>query len=125
MAVTVVINAVLDIGGRQELGLSDLSGVGADQVAQRQIAALDDTQRRDKLALESSVRRQSCARVASVRITGSLPMSPVPLSVSMVQIAISSVVGTPNCRSMREQRGVALHQEFGALDWGAVTRVAA
>jgi MFS family permease len=50
----------------------------------------------------SSVRRQSCARVAIVRITGSLPMSPVPLSVSMLQIAISSVAGTPNCRSMRE-----------------------
>ncbi len=30
-----------------------------------------------------------------VRITGSLPISPVPLSVSMVQIAISSVAGTP------------------------------
>ena len=57
--------------------------------------------------------------VASVRITGSLPMSPVPLSVSMLQMAISSVAGTTNCRSTQgEQRGVAPHQHFGALDAG-------
>src|SRR5262249_22958295 len=39
-----------------------------------------------------------------VRITGSLPMSPVPLSLSRVQIAISSVAGTPYWRSTRESR---------------------
>ena len=47
------------------------------------------------------MRRQSCASVAMVRTTGSLPMSPVPLSVSSVQIAMSSSFGTPNCCSMR------------------------
>ena len=51
---------------------------------------------------KSSLRRQSWARVATVRITGSLPMSPVPLSLSSVQIAISSVRGTPNRASIRE-----------------------
>ena len=36
-----------------------------------------------------------------MRITGSLPISPVPLSLSSVQIAINSVAGTPNWRSTR------------------------
>src|SRR5947209_1646303 len=35
----------------------------------------------------SSVRRQSCAMVASTRNTGSLPMSPLPKSLSSPQIA--------------------------------------
>jgi hypothetical protein len=34
-------------------------------------------------------------------MTGNFPMSPVPLSLSSVQIAMSSVAGTPNWRSMR------------------------
>src|ERR1700692_3554235 len=49
----------------------------------------------------SSVRRQSCASGATVRITGSLPMSPVPLSLSNVQTATITDAGTPNCCSMR------------------------
>ena len=46
-------------------------------------------------------------------------MSPEPLSLSMVQIAISNSFGTPNCRSTRaSKRGVALHQARRALDAG-------
>ena len=52
MAVAVEIDAILDIGRRQKLRLADLAGIGADQVAQRKIAALDDLQRGDQLALE-------------------------------------------------------------------------
>ena len=52
MAVAVVVDAVLDVGGRQKLGLADLAGIGADQVAQRQVAALENLQRCDQLALE-------------------------------------------------------------------------
>jgi len=35
-AVSVEIDSVFDVGGRQELGLPDLAGIGADEVAQRQ-----------------------------------------------------------------------------------------
>src|ERR1700750_1342213 len=52
MAVAVEIDAVLDVGRRQELRLTDLAGEGADQVALRKIAALDDLQRRQQFALE-------------------------------------------------------------------------
>ena len=52
MAVAVEIDAVLHIRRRQELRLADLAGEGADQIAQRQIAALHDLQRRDQFALE-------------------------------------------------------------------------
>ena len=39
-AVAIEIDAVFDVGGRQELGLADLARISADQVAQRQVAAL-------------------------------------------------------------------------------------
>src|SRR6266567_1829828 len=51
-AVSVIIDAVFDIGGRQKLRLADLPRIGADHVAQRKIAALDDLQRGEKLALK-------------------------------------------------------------------------
>src|SRR6266487_2410728 len=51
-AVAVIIDAVFDIGGRQKLRLADLSRIGADHVAQRKIAPLDDLQRGEKLALQ-------------------------------------------------------------------------
>jgi hypothetical protein len=51
-AVAVEINAVLDVGRRQELGLADLARIGAEHIAQRQVAALRDLQRRNELALE-------------------------------------------------------------------------
>jgi hypothetical protein len=60
------------------------------------------SQRRDELALEQ------LGAAAIMREGGEhadhrqLAQSPVPLSVSMLQIAISSVAGTPNCRSRRE-----------------------
>jgi len=38
-AVSVEIDSVFDVGGRQELGLPDLAGIGADEVAQRQACA--------------------------------------------------------------------------------------
>src|ERR1700719_199069 len=52
MAVAVIIDAVFDIGGWQKLRLADLPRIGADHVAQRKIAALDDLQRGEKLALK-------------------------------------------------------------------------
>ena len=125
-AVAVVVDAVFDVGRRQELGLPDLAGIGADQVAQRQSPRWTILSAASSSRWNSSLRRQSCASVASVRITGSLPMSPVPLSLSRVQIAISSGAGTPNWRSMRESScGVALHQRRGAQMRAGMTRVAA
>jgi hypothetical protein len=59
-----------------------------------------------------------------VRITGSLPMSPEPLSLSMVQIAMISVAGTPNCRSMRASSAACVRISFLArLMRGGMTRV--
>lgn len=52
MAVAIEINAVLDVARRQKLRLPDLPRIGADQVAERQVAALHDLQRRDQFALE-------------------------------------------------------------------------
>src|SRR5262245_41199560 len=52
MAVAVVVDAVLDVRRRQKLCLADLASIGADEIAQRQIAALDDLKGGDKLALE-------------------------------------------------------------------------
>jgi len=76
MAVTVEIDAVFDIGRRQELRLADFAGVGADQIAQRQVAALQDFQRGEQLALEqlgaAAVMRHGGERAT----TGNLPMSP-------------------------------------------------
>src|SRR6185312_210035 len=50
-AVAVKIDAVLDVGRRQKLRLADLARVGADQIAQRQIATLNDSERGNQLAL--------------------------------------------------------------------------
>jgi hypothetical protein len=50
--VSVEIDSVFDVGGWQELGLPDLAGIGADEVAQRQVAARQNVQRGDELALE-------------------------------------------------------------------------
>ena len=52
MAVAVEVDAVLDIRRRQKLRLADLAGIGADQITQGKIAALEDLERRDQLALE-------------------------------------------------------------------------
>src|ERR1700712_5026148 len=52
MAVAVEIDAVFDVGRRQELGLSDFAGESADQSTQGEIAALQDFQRREQFALE-------------------------------------------------------------------------
>ena len=48
------------------------------------------------------MRRQSCAMVASTRNTGSLPMSPLPKSLSSPQIATRICRGTPYLASMLE-----------------------
>ena len=116
VAVAVEVDAVLDVGRRQELGLADLAGIGADQIAR---AA-------GRRAARSSARRSARPGTArcggsrapssrATRITGSLPMSPVPKSVSSPQIATITCGGTPNCCSMRdEQRGVALHHRLAA-----------
>jgi hypothetical protein len=52
MAVAVIVDAVVDVGRRQELGLAELTGIDTDQLRQGEIAALHDLQRGDELALE-------------------------------------------------------------------------
>ena len=55
--------------------------------------------------------------VAMVRTTGSLPMSPVPKSLSRPQIATISSFGTPNCCSTRPSSAGVLRQHLlAALD---------
>src|SRR5208282_1878142 len=51
-AVAVVIDGVLEIGRRQELGLADLAGPGAAHVAGAYVAAVDDAQRIQELGPE-------------------------------------------------------------------------
>jgi hypothetical protein len=62
--VSVEIDSVFDVGGWQELGLPDLAGIGADEVAQRQVAAHQNVQRGDELALEqlaaAAIMRRAC-----------------------------------------------------------------
>ena len=115
-AIAVVVDAILDIGRRQELRLPDLAGISADQVAQRQVAALHDLNAAINSPWNNSVRRQSQASVASVRTTGSLPMSPLPLSVSSVQIAMMSAPARRTAARCATGAGRALHQRLGALD---------
>jgi hypothetical protein len=43
-SVAVIVDAVFDVGRRQELGLADLARIRADQLALREIATLDDLQ---------------------------------------------------------------------------------
>ena len=76
MAIAVVVDAILDVGRRQELRLADLARISADQVAQRKIAAIEDLQRGDHSRWKRSVRRQSCASVATTRMTGAGPCRP-------------------------------------------------
>ena len=52
MPVTIIVDAVFNIGGRQKLRLADLSRIGADQVARGKIAALNDLQGREQLTLK-------------------------------------------------------------------------
>lgn len=52
MPVAVGIDAVLDVAGRQKLRLADFPREGADEIALREIAALENLQRREKLALK-------------------------------------------------------------------------
>src|SRR3954453_23961181 len=52
VAVAIEIDAVLDVGRWQKLRLADFAGEGANQVAQGEIAALHDLQRRQQFALE-------------------------------------------------------------------------
>src|SRR5689334_1244553 len=52
MAVAVKVDAILDVGRREELRLPDLAGVSTDEIAQRQIAALENFQRCNQLGLE-------------------------------------------------------------------------
>ncbi len=42
MPVAVIVDAIFDVRGRQKLRLADLARVGADQIAQEKITALDD-----------------------------------------------------------------------------------
>jgi len=71
----------LDVRRRQETGLADLAGKGADQIAAtagRRAATICSAA--DQLAWNNSeCGGQSQASEASVRTTGNLPMSPPPL----------------------------------------------
>ena len=116
-AVAVKVDAVFDVRRRQELGLADLAGKGAYDVASGRSPRCTILSAAISSPWNSSLRRQSCASVASVRITGSLPMSPVPLSLSMVQIAMMSFGRHAELPlDAGEQRGVRAHQLLGAVD---------
>ena len=52
VAVAVVVDGEAEVGRRQELGLAQLAGVGAAHLAEREVAALQEAQRREQLALE-------------------------------------------------------------------------
>ena len=117
MAVAVVVDAVLDVGRRQELGLADLAGKGADQIAQRQVAALHDLQRRDQLALEqlgaAAIMRQRRER-ADHRQLAHVAGAVVGFQRPDRHDQLGRHAELP--LDARQQRGVALHQRLGALD---------
>ena len=52
VTVAVVVDPVLDVGRRQELGLPDLARIGADHVVQPQVAPLQDLERSQQLTLK-------------------------------------------------------------------------
>jgi hypothetical protein len=69
VAVAVEIDAVFDVGRRQKAPIRSRNGRSPRCTI---FSAASNS------PWNSSVRRQSCAMVASVRITGILPMSPLP-----------------------------------------------
>src|SRR6516165_5785924 len=126
MAVAVVVDAVLDVRRRQKLCLADLAGIGADEIVQRQIAALDDLQGGDKLALEqlgaAAVMRQRRHRADHRQLA----------HVARAVVAFQRPDRDDHRRGHAEllldapeQRGVHLHQFPGAADAAGMTRVAA
>jgi hypothetical protein len=119
MAVAVVVDAVLDVRRRQKLCLADLAGIGADEIVQRQIAALDDLQGGDKLALEqlgaAAVMRQRRHRADHRQLA----------HVARAVVAFQRPDRDDHRRGHAEllldapeQRGVHLHQFPGAADAG-------
>ena len=117
MAVAVKIDAILDVGRRQELRLPDLAGVGADQVAQRQVAALEDFQRRDEFGLEqlraAAIMRQRRERAHHRQFThvaGAIVAFERPDRHDQFFWHAELLLDA------REQLRVFLHQPFGALD---------
>ena len=119
MAVAVVVDAVLDVRRRQKLCLADLAGIGADEIAQRQIAALDDLQGGDKLALEqlgaAAVMRQRRHRADHrqlAHVAGAVIAFERPDRHDHRRGHAELPLDAP------EQRGVHLHQFPGAADAG-------
>jgi hypothetical protein len=70
--VSVEIDSIFDVGGRQELGLPYLAGIGADEVRSGKSRRARMCNAAMSSLWNSSLRRQSCASVASVRITAAL-----------------------------------------------------
>ncbi len=128
MAVAVEVDAVLDVGARQKLRLADLAGVGAYEIAQRQVAALQDLQGRDELVLEQlGAPAIMCERRQRAHNRHLADIAAAVVAFSSVQIAITTTAGgTPNCRSMRDSncawRCIRL---CARLMRGGITRVAA
>ena len=119
MAVAVVVDAVLDVRRRQKLCLADLAGIGADEIAQRQIAALDDLQGGDKLALEqlgaAAVMRQRRHRADHrqlAHVAGAVVAFQRPDRHDHRRGHAELLLDAP------EQRGVHLYQFPGAADAG-------
>src|SRR6266702_719696 len=117
VAVAVEIDAVFDVGRRQELGLADLAGIGADEVAQRQVAALHNLERSEQLALEqlgaAAIMRQRCQRADHRQLA----------DVALAEIALQSpdrdqyLPGHAELLlDAREQRGMTLQQRTPAID---------
>ncbi len=117
VAVAVVVDAVLDVGRGQELGLADLAGKGALEIAQRQVAALQDFQRGDQLALEQfgaaaimRQRRQRADHRQLAHVAGAVVAFHGPdrhqQRARHAELPLDA----------REQRGVLRHQPLGAGD---------
>src|SRR5580704_1220663 len=102
-----------------EIVSADLAGIGADEIAQRQIAALDDLQGGDKLALEqlgaAAVMRQRCHRADHrqlAHVAGAVVAFQRPDRHDHRRRHAILLLDAP------EQGGVHLHQFPGAVDAG-------
>ena len=119
LPIAVIIDTIFDVRRGQKLRLADLARIGANQVAQRKIAALDDLQRGEKLALEQF------AAAAIVRQGGDRANDGQLAHVAGAVVAFERPDRHEERRrhaelalDAREQGGMALHQPSGAVDAG-------
>ena len=117
MAVAVEIDAVFDVGRRQELRLADLAGIGADHVADAKIAALRDSERRQQLALEqfgaAAIMRQGREHAEHRKLThvalAEIGLEPPDRDQDLTRHAKALL-------DARQQRGVTLQHGAAAID---------